>query len=142
MIKDLAISIIDKEVPLISNLANVSSVLYMQDNLNWAGFYLVGDKYLYLAPFQGEPACTTINFDKGICGRAYRNKETIIIDDVLKDKDHIACSSKSRSEIVTPIIKNDQVVALIDIDSPIYNRFNEEDKKMLEELANYLSELF
>ena len=135
-------AIINKDYPLISNLANVSAILNTLDNINWCGFYLVKDDALYLGPFQGEVACTKIPFDKGICGRCYQRKETIIIDNVLEDKDHIACSSASRSEIVTPIIKDDRVVALIDIDSPIFNRFSLEDKQALESIAEILKELF
>ena len=135
-------SIVNKDYPLISNLANVSALLNTLENINWCGFYLVKDDALYLGPFQGEAACTKIPFDKGICGRCYKRKETIIVDNVLEDKDHIACSSASRSEIVTPIIKNDKVVALIDIDSPIFNRFTLGDKKLLEAIAEELKELF
>ena len=135
-------SIIDKDLPLISNLSNVSAILNQLDNLNWCGFYLVKDNYLYLGPFQGEVACTTIPYGKGVCGTAFKEKKTIIVDDVNKFIGHIACSSLSKSEIVTPIIKNGNVVAVIDIDSPIFNRFNNEDKVFLEEIASLLSELF
>ena len=134
--------IIDKDLPQVTNLSNAAAVLNQLENINWCGFYLVKDDALYLGPFQGEAACTKIPFDKGICGRCYKRKETIIVDNVLEDKDHIACSSASRSEIVTPIIKNDKVVALIDIDSPIFNRFTLGDKKLLEAIAEELKELF
>ena len=117
-------AIINKKYPLITNLSNASAVLNQLDNINWCGFYLVKEDGLYLGPFQGEVACSYISFNKGICGRCYREKKTIIVDDVLADKEHIACSSLSRSEIVTPIIKDNVVVALIDIDAPIKNRFN------------------
>lgn len=135
-------AIINKDYPLVSNLSNVSAVLNTLPNLNWCGFYLVKEDALYLGPFQGEVACTKIPFNKGICGRSYQRKETIIIDNVLEDKDHIACSSASRSEIVTPIIKDNKVVALIDIDSPIFNRFSLEDKSLLEEVAKEIEKLF
>lgn len=135
-------AIINKNYPLVSNLSNVSAVLNQLENINWCGFYMVFDDALYLGPFQGEVACTKIPFNKGICGRCYQEKKTIIVDNVLLDKDHIACSSASCSEIVTPIIKDNKVVALIDIDAPIFNRFNQEDAKMLEDIANILKELF
>lgn len=135
-------SIIDKDLPLISNLSNASSLLNQLDNINWCGFYLVSGNRLILGPFQGEVACTVIPFDKGVCGYAYRNKKTIIVDDVNKFAGHIACSAQSKSEIVTPIIKDNEVKAVIDIDSPIYNRFNENDQKLLEEIADVLKELF
>ena len=111
-------------------------------NINWAGFYLVNDDYLYLGPFQGEVACTLIPFTKGVCGYCYQKKESVIVDDVLSFKGHIACSSKSRSEIVTPIIKENKVVALIDIDSPSFSRFSCKEKELLEYVAFLLEELF
>ena len=117
-------------------------MLNQLDNINWCGFYLVDGNRLILGPFQGKVACTVIPFDKGVCGYAYRNKKTVIVDDVNKFDGHIACSTLSKSEIVTPIIKNNEVKALIDIDSPIYNRFNKDDARLLEEAANLLKELF
>ncbi len=142
MIKEQIKSIVNKQYPLVTNLSNASAVLNQLENINWCGFYLVKEDGLYLGPFQGEAACSYIPFKKGICGRCYQEKKTIIIKDVLKEKDHIVCSSLSRSEIVTPIIKNNLVMALIDIDAPIFDRFNEEDAKLLEEVAHILEELF
>ena len=135
-------SVIDKELPLVSNLSNVSAVLNQLENINWCGFYLVKDNALYLGPFQGEVACTTIPYGKGVCGTAFKEKKTIIVDNVNEFKGHIACSSLSKSEIVTPILKNDEVVAVIDIDSPIYSRFGENEKTLLEEVAKKLANLF
>ena len=135
-------AIVDKKYPLITNLSNASAVLNQMESINWCGVYLVKEDGLYLGPFQGEVACSFIPFNKGICGRCYRESKTIIIDDVLADKEHIACSSASRSEIVVPIIKNEKVVALIDIDAPIKNRFAKEDGKQLEQAAEILKELF
>ena len=136
------ISLIDKELPLVSNLSNASALLNNLPNINWCGFYLVSGNRLILGPFQGEVACTVIPFDKGVCGYAYRNKKTIIVDDVNKFDGHIACSSLSKSEIVTPIIKDNEVKAVIDIDAPIFDRFNEDDQRLLEEIADVLKELF
>ena len=135
-------SIINKDLPLVSNLSNVSALLNTIPNINWCGFYLVGKDFLYLGPFQGEVACTAIRFDKGVCGYCYTKKETVIVDNVLEFKGHIACSSKSRSEIVTPILINNEVKALIDIDSPVFSRFTEPDKELLEEIAKELEVLF
>ena len=135
-------SIIDKDIPLVSNLSNISSLLFKMKDINWAGFYLSNGNYLYLGPFQGDVACTIIPFDKGVCGKCYSDKKTIIVDDVNKFEGHIACSSLSKSEIVVPIIKNDIVMALIDIDAPIYSRFSNSEKEMLEKVALLLSELF
>ena len=136
------ISLIDKELPLVSNLSNASALLNNLPNINWCGFYLVSGNRLILGPFQGEVACTVIPFDKGVCGYAYTNKKTIIVDDVNKFDGHIACSSLSKSEIVTPIIKDNEVKAVIDIDAPIFDRFNEDDQRLLEEIADVLKELF
>ena len=135
-------SIIDESLPLVTNLSNVSALLNKLDNINWCGFYLANEDHLYLGPFQGEVACTTIPFNKGVCGAAYTNKETTIVPDVNQFEGHIACSTASKSEIVTPIILNKQVVGVIDIDSPIYDRFHNEEKLLLEEIAKLLSPLF
>jgi len=135
-------AIVDHEIPLVSNLSNVAALLNQLEDINWAGFYIAYDDALYLGPFQGEVACTKIPFDKGVCGACYKAKATLIVPDVNKFPGHIACSSKSKSEIVTPIILDDKVVALIDIDAPIYDRFNQNDQKLLEEVANIIKDLF
>lgn len=135
-------AIIDDKIPLVSNLSNVSAILNEMEDINWCGFYLAKDETLYLGPFQGELACTTIPFGKGVCGTAAQTKKTLIVDNVLEFKGHIACSSKSRSEIVTPIIKGDTVVGVIDIDSPSFSRFNKDDQDLLEEVARKLAILF
>lgn len=135
-------SLTSKDLPLVTNLSNASAVLNQLDNINWCGFYLAKEDVLYLGPFQGEPACTMIPFGKGVCGTAAKEKRSIIVDDVNKFKGHIACSSLSKSEIVVPIIKDNKVVAVIDIDSPIYNRFTESEEKALQEIAMLLSNYF
>ena len=135
-------SIIDPSLPLVSNLSNVSAVLFKLDNLNWAGFYLAKDNELVLGPFQGDVACTRIPFGKGVCGTSALKKEAIIVPDVNKFAGHIACSSLSKSEIVVPIIKEEKVVGVIDIDSTIYDRFREEEKDFLVQVANILKDLF
>ncbi len=134
--------IIDPSLPLVTNLANVSAILNQMDDINWAGFYLVNNDELILGPFQGEVACTRIPKGKGVCGTSFLKKETIVVDDVNKFAGHIACSSKSKSEIVTPIMKDDKVVAVIDIDAPIFSRFSTEEKDFLIEVASLLSKLF
>ena len=135
-------AIIDKDLPLMSNLSNASAVLNQIDNINWCGFYIKQGNELYLGPFQGDVACTRIPLTKGVCGAAAREKKTIIVPNVNEFPGHIACSSLSKSEIVTPIIKNNEVQAVIDIDSPIYNRFNEKDQQLLESIAEILAPLF
>ena len=132
--------VIDSNLPLVSNLANISSLLFTLEDVNWAGFYLSNREYLYLGPFQGDVACTRIPFDKGVCGASYSQKKTVIVDDVNTFKGHIACSSKSKSEIVVPIIKNQDVIGVIDIDSPIYSRFGNVEKELLEKVAKLIAE--
>jgi len=134
--------IIDQDLPLVSNLSNVSALLNQLEDINWCGFYLKDGDKLYLGPFQGEVACTVIPLSKGVCGACATNKKTIIVPNVSEFTGHIACSSLSKSEIVTPIIKNNDVKAVIDIDSPTYDRFHEEEQKLLEEVAKLLSPLF
>ena len=135
-------SIINPSLPLVSNLANVAAILFKMDNINWAGFYLVNNDELVLGPFQGDVACTRIPKGKGVCGTSFERKETIIVDDVNKFVGHIACSSLSKSEIVVPVIKDNEVKAVIDIDSPIFNRFGLEEKEFLESVSKLLEELF
>ena len=136
------VSIIDKDLPLVSNLSNVSAVINQLDHLNWCGFYLLDKDKLYLGPFQGDVACTIIPLNKGVCGTSAYKKETIIVPDVNKFEGHIACSSLSKSEIVVPIIKNNEVKGVIDLDSPIYDRFHDEEKELLEKIATLLADLF
>ncbi len=134
-------SIIDKDIPLVSNLSNISSILFKLDNINWAGFYLVEEDTLYLGPFQGDVACTTIPKGKGVCGTCLERKESIIVPNVHEFKGHIACSSLSKSEIVVPVIKDNKVILIIDIDSPIYDRFHQEELEFLEEVAKEIEKV-
>ena len=134
-------SITDPSLPLVTNLANIASILFKMENINWAGFYLSDGNRLYLGPFQGDVACTIIPFDKGVCGYAYRTKETIVVDDVNKFEGHIACSSLSKSEIVAPVIVNGEVKLVIDIDSPIYHRFKNEDIILVNQVRDIIATL-
>ena len=135
-------SIIDPELPLITNLSNATAVLNQLENINWCGFYLADGETLYLGPFQGDVACTVIPFSKGVCGKSATSKKTIIVPNVNEFPGHIACSSLSKSEIVTPIIVNNIVKAVIDIDSPILNRFSKEEQELLEEATKILEVCF
>ena len=121
---------------VVANMANISALLFMSlEDINWAGFYLVdNDDELVLGPFQGNPACIRIPIGKGVCGTAAQLNETQRIDDVHQFEGHIACDAASNSEIVIPIIKDNKVIAVLDIDSPIYNRFDAEDQAGLEQL--------
>ncbi|MBQ8292340.1 MAG: GAF domain-containing protein [Bacilli bacterium] len=144
LVKNITV-LIDKNIPLVANLANISRLLEESfSNVLWSGFYLTDEvgKVLYLGPFQGPLACTTIPFGKGVCGLSALNKKTYVVPNVHEFSGHIACSSLSNSEIVVPIIKNNNVVGVIDIDSKKFNNFNEEDQKILEEVALIISSLF
>ena len=135
--------IIDPEINLYGNLANIAGLLnYFLKDINWVGFYLVSKGRLEVGPFIGLPACTKIDFNKGVCGTAWAQSKTIIVPDVNKFAGHIACDSASKSEIVVPIIKDGKVLGVIDIDSHLYNNFDEIDKKHLETIAKSLKQLF
>ena len=126
-------------IPVLSNL---SALIYDSlKDLNWAGFYLVKDDALLLGPFQGKVACVNIAKGKGVCGTAFEKDETQLVKDVHQFPGHIACDSASNSEIVVPIHNKGKVVAVLDIDSPLLNRFDEDDQKGLEELVRRLEEL-
>lgn len=143
LLKDQILSIIDEELPLITNLSNASAVLKEADDVSWAGFYIVKEDYLYLGPFQGHVACTKIKIGKGVCGEAVEKNKTMVINDVSKIKNYIACSSSTKSELVVPIKKDDKVVAVIDYDSDKLSRFNDSKFiKEIEEIAKAISELF
>lgn len=131
-------SIVKKDLPLVSNLANTAAILFKMGDVNWAGFYLYQNDELVLGPFQGEVACTRIPLGKGVCGTSALKRETIIVDDVNQFDGHIACSSLSKSEIVVPIVKENQLVGVIDVDAPIYKRFKKKEKKFLEDVRDEL----
>ena len=123
-------------------LANASAILYEgMDDLNWAGFYLVEEEHLILGPFQGKFACVRIEKGKGVCGTALATDETQVVTDVHQFPGHIACDSASNSEIVIPLHADGKVVAVMDIDSPLFSRFSKEDVEGLEEFAKTLEEI-
>lgn len=117
----------------IANLANASALLWQElPNINWAGFYLLEDKTLILGPFQGKPACIAIPVGKGVCGTAVAEKRTLVVADVHQFPGHIACDCASNSEIVVPIYKDGKIIGVLDIDSPVFDRFSDTDKQGLE----------
>ncbi len=132
-------ALIEGEPDLIANLANVCAALKEQFNWWWVGFYLVKEDELVLAPFQGPVACTRIKKGRGVCGTAWQQKQTLIVPDVEQFPGHIACSSASRSEIVVPIIKNVEVLAVLDVDSEHVDNFDKADKQYLEEIVRLIS---
>lgn len=131
-------ALIDGEEDIIANYANISAALKQTFDFFWVGFYIVKKEQLILGPFQGTIACTRIGYGKGVCGTAWKENRTVIVPDVEQFDGHIACSSASRSEIVVPIHWNNEVVAVLDIDSEHLNHFDETDAKYLEELARIL----
>ncbi|MFF2795928.1 GAF domain-containing protein [Lysinibacillus xylanilyticus] len=117
----------------IANLSNASALLNLfLPNINWVGFYVLQGEELVLGPFQGLPACVRIPIGRGVCGTAVKKEETIVVKDVHDFPGHIACDAASQSEIVIPLIKDGQVIGVLDIDSPIVNRFSKEDQEGLE----------
>mmetsp|Transcript_316 Transcript_316/g.441 ORF Transcript_316/g.441 Transcript_316/m.441 type:complete len:163 (-) Transcript_316:92-580(-) len=128
------LSVVDGETDLVANLANISAMLKEQFNWLWVGFYIVKETQLVLGPFQGPLACTRIKKGRGVCGNSWSQAKTMIVSDVSKFPGHIACSSKSQSEIVVPIIRNDTVVAILDVDSEKLSQFDEVDGTYLEKL--------
>lgn len=131
------------EPNLIANLANVSALIFNRlDRLNWSGFYLREGNELVLGPFQGKPACVRIPWGKGVCGTAASMAKTQRIDDVHAFDGHIACDAESVSELVIPIIRDAQVVAVLDIDSPEPKRFSEQDQHGFEALVDVIAPLF
>src|SRR5699024_8471990 len=122
-------ALIKDEDDLIANLSNSAALLnQFLDRINWVGFYLLKGKELVLGPFQGLPACVRIEFGKGVCGTAIKVRSTQRIANVLEFPGHIACDAASRSEIVIPLIKDDQAIGVLDIDSPEFDRFSELDQ--------------
>ena len=132
-------SLIEGEVDLVANLANVAAALKEAFDFFWVGFYLVKQDQLVLGPFQGPVACTRIRKGKGVCGTAWQEGATLLVPDVEVFPGHIACSSLSRSEIVVPLIKDGEGWGVLDIDSDLLNFFDETDRKYLEEMCGYLS---
>lgn len=134
-------SLLAGEGDLIANAANFSSLIFHSlPDLNWAGFYFAKDGELVLGPFQGKPACIRIKIGEGVCGVAAAKRETVIVPNVHEFPGHIACDSASNSEIVIPIIKDSQLIGVLDLDSPRIDRFDENDAEGLERLTRIFVE--
>jgi len=133
--------LLEGERDFIANAANCAALLYHSlPDLNWAGFYLYKEGELVLGPFQGNPACVRIALGKGVCGCAAQLERTVVVENVHEFPGHIACDSASNSEIVVPLIKDDQLIGVLDIDSPLFARFDEEDARGLNELVEILTQ--
>ncbi|WP_285889619.1 GAF domain-containing protein [Neobacillus niacini] len=144
LVKKQLTALLDGEKNQIANLSNTSALLnQFLDRINWVGFYLMDENNeLVLGPFQGLPACVRIPLGKGVCGTSAKTKKTIRVEDVHQFPGHIACDAASNSEIVIPLIKDGNLLGVLDIDSPEKSRFDELDQEQLEELTailiNYL----
>ena len=135
-------ALVDGESDFVANCANVAAALRQSFNFFWVGFYFVkNEEELILGPFQGDIACTRIKIGKGVCGSAWEQKKTLIVDDVDQFPGHITCSSMSKSEIVVPILKGDIVLGVLDVDSNEFADFTEIDKIYLEKLSLIVSDL-
>jgi len=132
-------ALLEGEPDLIANLANITGALKEQFNWLWVGFYLVKDDELVLGPFQGPVACTRIKKGKGVCGASWAKAQTLIVPDVEKFPGHIACSSLSRSEIVVPIIRNDKVIGVLDVDSIELDQYDNIDQNYLEKITELIN---
>ena len=129
-------SLIQNENDTIANMSNVAAIIHETFKFWWTGFYRVINNELVLGPFQGPVACTRIAYGKGVCGTSWKEAKTIVVDDVHQFPGHIACSSASKSEIVVPIFKDNQVVAVLDIDSEKFATFDNIDKEWLEKIID------
>ncbi|TKC15816.1 GAF domain-containing protein [Robertmurraya kyonggiensis] len=139
LLRKQLVALLEDETNQIANLSNASALLnQFFDRVNWVGFYLTEGNELVLGPFQGLPACVRIPYGKGVCGTSASEKKTLRVEDVHQFPGHIACDAASQSEIVVPIIKNGEVIGVLDIDSPEKNRFDEIDQENLEKFVREL----
>lgn len=131
---------LSSETDSMANICNSAAVLFNNlKDINWSGYYFMRDGELILGPFGGKPACTRIKIGKGVCGNAALDKKTYLVPNVHEFEGHIACDSASNSEIVIPIIKDEILYGVLDIDSPVLDRFDEVDKKYLEKFVDKLN---
>ncbi len=130
-------ALLENEHDEIANMANLSALIFNSiENLNWAGFYIYKDRELVLGPFQGLPACVRLQLHKGVCGTAAAEHRTLNVSNVHVFEGHVACDSASNSEVVVPIIINDQIYGVLDIDSPVYNRFDQDLVEFFEQIVH------
>ncbi|AZV63197.1 GAF domain-containing protein [Peribacillus castrilensis] len=140
LVQKQLLALIEDETNRIANLSNAAALLnQFLDEINWVGFYLYEEDQLILGPFQGLPACVRIPMGKGVCGTSAATEKTLRIEDVHQFPGHIACDAASRSEIVIPLMKDGKLLGVLDIDSPITDRFDEMDQQGLEKFAEILS---
>jgi GAF domain-containing protein len=132
--------LLNTDDPIITNLSNIVAAINQTfDDVSWVGFYLRKEDYLYLGPFQGKVACTKIKIGNGVCGKAASKKSTLVVPNVHEFPGHIACDVESNSEIVIPIIANNELIGVLDLDSTTFSTFDEVDQEWLEKICNLLS---
>ena len=132
-----AAALVSGQQDIIANAANLSSFLfYALEEVNWVGFYFLRGSELIVGPFQGRPACVSIPMGKGVCGTAAETQKVLRVADVHAFEGHIACDVDSRSEIVLPLVRNGELIGVLDLDSPVKNRFDENDEQLLQEIAD------
>ena len=131
-------AVIDKNVDIIANMANMAAMLHETFGFWWTGFYRVIGNELVLGPFQGPLACTRIAYGRGVCGSAWKEQRTLVVPDVEQFPGHIACSSASKSEIVVPVFHNGEIIAVLDIDSDRLGTFDDIDARYLERTVTFL----
>jgi L-methionine (R)-S-oxide reductase len=136
-------ALLEGETDTVANAANASALMFeMMPDLNWAGFYFLKGDELVLGPFQGKPACVRIPVGRGVCGTAVKERASILVEDVHAFPGHIACDAASRSELVVPIRHADEIIGVIDLDSPIPSRFDRDDQAGIERLAEVFTASF
>ena len=132
-----AAALVSGQQDMIANAANLSSLLfYALDKVNWVGFYFLKGRELIVGPFQGRPACVSIPVGKGVCCTAAEIRKVLRVGDVHAFDGHIACDVASRSEIVLPLVRDGELIGVLDLDSPVKNRFDEEDERLLQQIAD------
>ena len=132
-----AAALVSGQQDMIANAATLSSLLfYALDKVNWVGFYFLKGRELIVGPFQGRPACVSIPLGKGVCGTAAETRKVLRVADVHTFEGHIACDVASRSEIVLPLVRDGELIGVLDLDSPVKNRFDEEDERLLQQIAD------
>jgi GAF domain-containing protein len=138
-LREMAAALVEDERDFIANAANCAALLFQSlPEINWAGFYLLRESDLVLGPFQGKPACVRIGPGRGVCGAAAVRRETVIVPNVREFPGHIACDSASQSEIVVPLLKSGRLIGVLDVDSPVRNRFDTWDAAGLQEIVTVL----
>ena len=132
-----AAALVSGQQDMIANAATLSALLfYALDKVNWVGFYFLKGRELIVGPFQGRPACVSIPLGKGVCGTAAETRKVLRVEDVHAFEGHIACDVASRSEMVLPLVRDGELIGVLDLDSPVKNRFDEEDERLLQKIVD------